>query len=59
MNFLDRRRKRDITQAMRDDASFAAVLARADKALYRAKHDGRNRVACLDPLEDAQARATA
>lgn len=48
-----------VTQAMRDDASFAAVLNRADKALYRAKHDGRNRVACLDPLEDAQAGAIA
>jgi diguanylate cyclase (GGDEF)-like protein len=41
-----------VTQAMGDDASFAAVLNRADKALYRAKHDGRNRVACLDPRRD-------
>ncbi|NLD54361.1 MAG: diguanylate cyclase [Burkholderiaceae bacterium] len=44
-----------VTQAMGDDPSFAAVLNRADKALYQAKHDGRNQVACLDPRRDAQA----
>lgn len=29
------------------DQSFAAILARSDKALYQAKNDGRNRVAAL------------
>ncbi|MFG6464324.1 diguanylate cyclase domain-containing protein [Roseateles sp. DXS20W] len=31
-----------IAEAQRDDADGAALLARADQALYRAKHQGRN-----------------
>jgi diguanylate cyclase (GGDEF)-like protein len=33
-----------VAQARATDADFAAVLARADAALYRAKQEGRNRV---------------
>lgn len=33
-----------VTEAQPDDASFDAVLRRADRALYRAKSEGRDRV---------------
>jgi diguanylate cyclase (GGDEF)-like protein len=48
-----------VTQAVGDDPSFAAALNRADKALYKAKREGRNRVACLDPRRDPAVGALA
>ena len=33
-----------VAQMRADDADFAALLARADAAMYRAKQAGRNRV---------------
>jgi PleD family two-component response regulator len=33
-----------VTQTTADDRSFAAVMSRADQALYSAKHSGRNKV---------------
>ena len=33
-----------VTQANAEDPSFSAVMSRADQALYRAKHSGRNKV---------------
>jgi diguanylate cyclase (GGDEF)-like protein len=35
------------------------LLLRADQALYRAKHEGRDRVVCLDQGEEAVARSAA
>jgi diguanylate cyclase (GGDEF)-like protein len=35
--------------AMADTDDLVATLANADRALYRAKADGRNRVACAEP----------
>ena len=36
-----------LSELLIGDASTDAVLRRADEALYRSKHDGRDRITCL------------
>ncbi|OAJ45588.1 GGDEF domain-containing protein [Pseudomonas marginalis] len=44
-----------IAEYRKTDKTFENTLARADQALYRSKHEGRNRVNCQPPeqIEDA------
>jgi diguanylate cyclase (GGDEF)-like protein len=41
-----------ITDLRPSDTTLANLFARADRALYRAKIDGRDRVACIETMED-------
>lgn len=37
-----------VASLLKNDRQFDSILSRADKALYQAKRDGRNRVVCAD-----------
>ncbi len=43
-----------IAERMSGDASLDDVIARADAALYQAKHEGRRRIVVFDPRASAQ-----
>jgi predicted signal transduction protein with EAL and GGDEF domain len=41
-----------VTSSMQSGYSLAKLLSHADKQLYRAKHQGRNRVCVYEPTQE-------